>query len=243
MKIQIFSDIHCEHMADLGRSFVDGLDPTGVDVLVLAGDICTVQDGLLNVLTWFCAKFKRVVFCAGNHEYYGSDRGKVNGVLSKAQQRNANLHLFNRDVLVLEGKRFLGATMWFPPTKASFLLAPAWSDFSSIQGLAKWVYEANRMDVAYLRREVQEGDIVITHYLPSWLSVHPRFAMEPSNCFFVCPVEDLITERKPALWVHGHTHCSMDYKLGDTRVVCNPFGYADKHALNPQFREELIIEI
>jgi Icc-related predicted phosphoesterase len=30
---------------------------------------------------------------------------------------------------------------------------------------------------------------------------------------------------RPALWLHGHTHGSCDYKLGDTRVVCNPMGY------------------
>jgi len=27
------------------------------------------------------------------------------------------------------------------------------------------------------------------------------------------------------LWIHGHTHESFDYMVGDTRIVCNPRGY------------------
>ncbi len=87
-----------------------------------------------------------------------------------------------------------------------------------------------------------EGDIVITHYLPSFRSVHPKFAAEPTNCFFVCDVEDLIVERQPALWLHGHTHESADYQIGKTRVVCNPFGYVG-YGLNSAFKDELTIEL
>ena len=29
-----------------------------------------------------------------------------------------------------------------------------------------------------------------------------------------------------SLWIHGHIHESFDYKIGKTRVVCNPRGYA-----------------
>ena len=39
MKLQIMSDLHLEMHADRGAEFIRELDPTGVDVLVLAGDI------------------------------------------------------------------------------------------------------------------------------------------------------------------------------------------------------------
>ena len=29
----------------------------------------------------------------------------------------------------------------------------------------------------------------------------------------------------PVLWVHGHTHNSFDYQVGNCRVVCNPRVY------------------
>ena len=39
MKLQIMSDLHFEMHADGGAELIRELDPTGVDVLVLAGDI------------------------------------------------------------------------------------------------------------------------------------------------------------------------------------------------------------
>ena len=27
------------------------------------------------------------------------------------------------------------------------------------------------------------------------------------------------------LWTHGHTHHPFDYRIGSTRIVCNPRGY------------------
>ena len=30
------------------------------------------------------------------------------------------------------------------------------------------------------------------------------------------------------LWLHGHLHCQFDYKVGETRVICNSRGHARK---------------
>lgn len=46
----------------------------------------------------------------------------------------------------------------------------------------------------------------------------------------------------PDLWVHGHMHNSVDYRVGATRVVTNPRGYAG-HEINPNFNPQLVIEI
>ena len=50
-----------------------------------------------------------------------------------------------------------------------------------------------------------------------------------------------IERYEPALWVHGHMHDSFDYRLGRTRVVCNPRGYFP-HQLNPDFRPLLVVQ-
>jgi Icc-related predicted phosphoesterase len=244
MRIQLLSDLHFEHQADVGRSFVASLNPDVCDVLVLAGDICTVEAGLLNAITLFCQRFQQVVLVPGNHEFYGTTRGRVNATLQKARRRNPNLHLLQRDVVEIGGKRFLGTPLWFPPTPTAKLNEAVWSDFSCIQGFAKWVYQENAMDMEFFRRELREGDIVVTHYLPSFQSVHPRYAGEPNNCYFVCSLlDELIEDRKPAVWMHGHTHESADYMIGSTRIVCNPFGYADLGMLNGPFQDEKIIDV
>ena len=43
------------------------------------------------------------------------------------------------------------------------------------------------------------------------------------------------------LVLHGHLHRQSDYRLGDTRVVCNPRGYPNQR--NPSFVPDLVIEI
>jgi Icc-related predicted phosphoesterase len=44
------------------------------------------------------------------------------------------------------------------------------------------------------------------------------------------------------LWVHGHTHDSVDLDIAGTRVVCNPRGYAPDD-LNPEFQPGLVVEV
>lgn len=83
--------------------------------------------------------------------------------------------------------------------------------------------------------------MVLTHYLPSRHSIAPRWRSSPLNAFFLCDLTSLIAEKQPALWVHGHTHDSIDYRIGDTRVLCNPFGYAH-HEENPAFDHSLRVQ-
>ena len=43
-------------------------------------------------------------------------------------------------------------------------------------------------------------------------------------------------------WIHGHTHDSVDYEIGATRVVCNPFGYKNKKT-NHEFDPKKIVTV
>jgi hypothetical protein len=104
------------------------------------------------------------------------------------------------------------------------------NDFTAILGFTEWVYDVNQRAQRFLRAIVQPGDIVLTHHLPAQKSVAPQFRGSPLNSFFLCAQEPLMLVGKPAIWCHGHTHASADYRLGETRVVCNPFGYPGEQA-------------
>lgn len=241
MKIRIYSDLHFEVHADHGQSFVDSLDPDGCDVVVLAGDIAA-NHCLYQALDMFCKKFGRVIHVPGNHEYYGANRGKVNTTLQRIKGKHFDrLTLLDRGIFCWKGVRILGTTMWFPSTEDSMSVLKTWSDSSAIQGFTKWVGEQNRLSVNFLRKEVREGDVVVTHYAPSWRSVHPDYAGAISNLLYVCDMEALILERKPALWIHGHTHREFDYTIGSTRVVCHPFGYPSEYSVN--YNDALTVEV
>jgi len=56
-------------------------------------------------------------------------------------------------------------------------------------------------------------------------------------------VSDLSSEIErwqPDLWVHGHVHDSFDYRVGRTRVLCNPRGCGDE---NRDFNPGLVVEV
>jgi len=72
--------------------------------------------------------------------------------------------------------------------------------------------------------------------------VHNRFKYNPLcvtlNEYFTTSMEAYMHGVK--LWIHGHTHDSFDYNIGDTRVVCNPVGYYKE---NDTWKKDLVIEI
>jgi hypothetical protein len=51
----------------------------------------------------------------------------------------------------------------------------------------------------------------------------------------------LIEQSGVPLWIHGHTHYSVDYVIGSTRVLTNQRGYPDQ--ICKGFNPSLVIEL
>jgi len=83
--------------------------------------------------------------------------------------------------------------------------------------------------------------VVVSHHLPHASSIHPRYDGDALNPGFVSHLPQLVCPPVD-LWIHGHTHISCDYAVAETRVVCNPRGYAPDE-LNPQFQPGFVVEI
>lgn len=240
MNIQVVSDIHCEHMADNGKTFIAEMDPTEVDVLVLPGDIVNAVD-FVRPITAICKKYKNahVVYVHGNHEFYDSDRDSVVKLTQQAMKKNSNLVWLDCTLKVINGQRFLGAPLWFSyddriPDTYQYL-----SDFNLINDYETWVYRENKRAKEFFENNLKEGDIVVTHHLPSYRCVHPTYMCNSLNHFFVSDVSYLIEERKPKYWFYGHSHKSNVTRIGDTTLVCNPCGYLFQP--NVSFQEKLIL--
>ena len=67
MKLQIMSDLHFEMHADAGAKLIRELDPTGVDVLVLAGDITMARhyEDLTSVFKPLARKYRHILYVPG----------------------------------------------------------------------------------------------------------------------------------------------------------------------------------
>jgi|CXWL01.1.fsa_nt_gi predicted phosphodiesterase len=243
MRLQYLSDLHLEFHADDGASFVASLDAAGVDVLILAGDIA-VAEQIGPALARFCAHYAdaMVVYVHGNHEFYGTTRDQVVAMTRAACERHPNLRWLDGDVTEICGTRFLGAPLWFPDPGPARAPKMAMNDFHAIQGFENWVYNENARTIRFFEQHLRAGDVVVTHHLPAQACVAAPWKGSSLNAFFVCDLERLIRLRRPRLWVHGHTHESVDLVVGHTRIVCNPFGYVPRE-LNAGFQDSAVIEV
>lgn len=78
-------------------------------MIVLAGDIWLKDRGVY----WARATWQNheIVYVAGNHEFYGSERTDVIGKL-RVSAEEAGVHFLEKDEVIINGVRFLGCTLW-----------------------------------------------------------------------------------------------------------------------------------
>jgi predicted phosphodiesterase len=111
----------------------------------------------------------------------------------------------------------------------------------------EWSIESRRYIESELRHPFDGKTVFVTHHLPSLRSVAKRLRNDPLTPAFASDCDDLL-ELGADLWVHGHTHDSMDYMAGETRVVCNPRGCPYRFGDlidgdNERFKADLVVEI
>ncbi|MBN6741411.1 metallophosphoesterase [Acidithiobacillus sp. MC6.1] len=246
MRIAYSSDLHME----FGGPFItggleDGLHPARADVLVLAGDIETDAPEWAAFLSHVSESFghKPIIVVLGNHEYYnGVYPDDLEGYRQTlADLRLPNIHLLERESIVLDGVRFLGATLWtdFAQGTQALSCAAGMADFAVIRdgdtmmGLGtQRIAQDHKDTIVWLEACFGDGwsgpNVVVTHHAPSFRSSHPRFAGSRITGGFCSDLESRIKAWQPELWIHGHLHDPVDYRIGKTRVLCNPWGYHDE---------------
>lgn len=253
MKINLMSDLHLS---------VAGLEPprTDADLIVLAGDIARPD----AAIAWARSLERPVLYVPGNHEFYG---GSLDGTVRRLKQlaQGTAITVLDNEVAVVDGVRFLGSTLWTnfelaqdPAERleaerialslvwdfSRIRIAEAGTDlFSPRESAARFATNAAWI-AATLAAPFDGPTVVITHHAPSRRSIHPRFADSPINDCFVSEAEALMDAGRVDLWIHGHTHNSFDYRVGATRVLCNPRGYRkDGVNENPDFELGMVIPV
>lgn len=244
-KLLIISDTHTEFHKDRGVEFIQSLDNT-VDTVVIAGDL---SDGrhLGSSLNILCKHFNSssVVYIPGNHEYYYKTREDIGDELFSQALVHSNLFILNKvgafTVPGWKGKHlFIGCTLWFRDNPKNTFFEYMLNDFNLIKDYKEWVYEENRLSINFLANNITKDSIVVTHHLPCFKSVPHKYKNSTLKRFFLCDLTELILDVQPKLWVHGHTHSHCDYKVGNTRIICNPLGYPTE---NTRYIHNMIVEI
>lgn len=261
MRLLILSDLHLERW----RDFAPRIDPSvsKPDVVLLAGDIHSRG----KAVPWAAANFPGlpVVYVHGNHEAHGKSIEVAHKETREACEVYPNVHFLEQEEFVLEGVRFLGATLWtdfrlFPGRKPeAFLDALATMDDYSRIRVPKDRYRALHptdtvrifeQTKSWLKERLSEPfngkTVVVTHTAPSRKSVAPQYFEDIGSSCFASNLDELVALAD--LWHHGHMHGNSDYVVGADgkgRVVCNPCGYMHKGGglENDEFDPNFIVEI
>ncbi len=240
MKAGVVSDLHFELQQDGGLTLLKELHRNlgGIDILILAGDVSESRD-IITHLEFLCGLFKEVVFVLGNHDLFHGSFSSVRKDLKDRAPKN--LHFLDNEVYEVGGRRLVGSTMFYPHHWDNQFHHRDMADFEWIKGFVNDVYAENATAQYFLKTTVRRDDIVITHHLPTPRSILPAYSGHPLNRFFLCDMSDVIVNQEPAIWIHGHTHSSLNYKLFETQIICNPFGNPD--GVNKDFDPGFVIEI
>lgn len=234
MNILVLSDLHL----DCGSRLTQAESRQG-DIVVLAGDIHVADRGVI----WARERFagRPVLFVAGNHEFYGQD---IQGALTMMREtaQGSDVRILDRDEVIIQGVRFLGATLWTDfnlfgndtAEKAMRLSSRFMNDYRRIwHGGGLLRPEDTRalhgQARAWLEDKLKEPfpgpTVVITHHAPSLRSSAPLYQKDLVTAAFASNLSALLDSGAAQLWIHGHTHQAVDYIEGKTRIVCNPKGY------------------
>ena len=216
------------------------------DMVLLAHERKELRpDRYYRFMTEECSKYQEVIYVMGNHEHYGFRYDKTLKQLK--DQLPDNVHLLENETYKIDDVIFVGATLWTDCNNGDgltmFHLKQSMNDYRQVTMFnesknayhrltPEQTYADHVKSRAYIRQVVKnhhdEKIVVVTHHAPSKLSTKPQYQDDYlMNGGYSSDLSEFILDHPQIkFWTHGHTHDLFDYTLGETRIICNPRGYA-----------------
>lgn len=236
MKFLVGSDFHVEFDKDGGTAFFLSLPTRDVDVLVVAGDLCTwpMLEGAMDTL---CSRFPAVVYVPGNHEMYFLPFPDLAMHRARLSEKYPNLHWLYRSHVTIQDVRIAGCTLWPDPSHQY----EREMDMGRMLSPKSWMISEHRQDISFLARVARDrsADVIVTHFVPHASGIAPRWRGQ-DNWYFHVPVDGNVETCGARIVVSGHTHdpCDVDIAPG-TRLVINPRGYPSEGRRERYFLAEI----
>lgn len=245
MKIGLVSDTHHEIYGLTDHKWWDELQDKLFDVLVLAGDIGTVED-IKYICKIISTKCKHVILVHGNHECYKSARVIVVEALKSLSESIDNVHFLDNSSIEIDGKVFYGGCLWTNfdnnPINIETCLH-CLNDFRMIRDM--WghsgAFTMLEQHQQFIDNAPDNIDVCVSHFSPSFQGVTEEFRGSLINCYFHNNLETFMETHNVKYWLHGHIHQSVEYTHHDTTIIANPLGYHFERKL-PYTIKEIIID-
>lgn len=225
------------------------IDKKVADIVILAGDIAGGVYALEFIKHLISLGYK-VIYVLGNHEFYNKNVFQLISQWKEISKTLDNFYFLNDESVVIDGVEFFGSTLWSSlGTKSEAdeidnqvkMHLKSSKDFLSICNFNIDTMKSMFHDSwGKLQRIIDDSKsktkVVVSHYAPSEKSIHEYYhGKKIENLMFYTELSNYIAYSNINLWIHGHVHNSFDYKIYNTRVICNPRGYLKLGMLNPDF--------
>ena len=236
MKIQYASDLHLEFSDNSMFFLKNPLNVTG-DILILAGDIHVfdhpefLQDQFWD---WASKNYKQVIIAFGNHEFYrGYDLSQMkDGFKYKIRD---NVYYYYNCVLNFDETDIIISTLWsYIPKGREYACEHGVNDFRLIKYGNKILNSSIFNDehekcLKFIKKSLNESKafnkIIVTHHVPSNLLNAEEYKDSEINGAFTVDLTDYIKTCGAKYWIFGHSHRNINKDIGNTKCVCNQFGY------------------
>ena len=220
------------------------LEPAPIDNVLMPTRMSLRARRYYDFIERCCKRFPHVVLITGNHEHYHGDFAETHWILRKVFADFTNLYILDKQFTVIDNVVFFGGTLWTdmngedPETMRTN--RGLMNDYNCIkntsqEGMKVFMPQDSVDDHKKFLTELEkvlsvyptQPTVVVGHHAPSKASTHPRYKNEVTmNGAYSSNLDNFILDnRQIKLWTHGHTHEDFDYRIGTTRVVCNPRGY------------------
>jgi len=245
--IKYFSDLHLE----FGNPYIldELFNDSTADLFVIAGDL-DVGNKTIDTLCYIdtITNGRPVIFVPGNHEYYGTQRVVLDNLLLKARKTFKNVKVLIEGIFEYKDIVFVGSTGWWDSPMFRYHLMSL-NDFNRIYDIrmnrdgSDWGNNSRLFFETTLKEYVGYKRVIcISHNAPSWKSINEEYENSSINECFANHWDYLIEKYCPIAWIHGHMHDSCSYMIGDTKILCNPYGYHN-HIVNREFDRTAYLEV
>ena len=266
MKVALCSDLHLE-FADIVLKNEEQADVLilGGDICTAVDLPYADSDRGQKFRDFFrrCAReFPYVVYVMGNHEHYNGDYQKTALTIRQELGQYSNVQLLDKQWWKIKDYTFIGGTLWTDMNKEDPItlwdIGRMMNDFRIVKNSARMVgqsdnpsrflpedaVEDHKAMLDFIDKSTRDDGkyIVVGHHAPSKLSTKPRYQGDTiMNGGYSSDLSEFIINRPQIkLWTHGHTHDDFDYRIGETRIVCNPRGYDGYEETSDNFKLKYI---
>ena len=211
------------------------------EILIIAGDLSEYINSNIFFLNECANHYDKVLYIAGNHEYYLSwiigmemkkqykeSTNKILDIISSLEGNDKVIFLDRNEPLYhglynYNDFSIAGDTLWYYPKTIRdwyFYLANSNDSrliISKTDNIITKIKHLNKASITWYDSLPYYVDIIATHVPPLY---NPQSSKAKNGCYFT-PVDIIKTDT----WIYGHDHVKSSFQKNGCRFLSNPWGY------------------